>query len=94
MLIHSGRYVSPCGTSEKISLVYGVVDTRNAAGVHGNAAELEDILAVLVPAKVFVERVRSGDIRDLKNARRGLLVRRVPRNEVVAQLHSATNGTG
>ncbi|HTO43852.1 MAG TPA: NUDIX domain-containing protein [Burkholderiales bacterium] len=66
VLIHSGAYVSSGGTSEKISLVYGTVDTSNAAGVHGNAAEDEDILTVVVPAKVFVQRVRSGDINDLK----------------------------
>ena len=49
VLIHSGAYVSPGGTSEKISLVYGVVDTRSVGGVHGNAAEDEDILSVVVP---------------------------------------------
>ena len=66
VLIHSGAYVSSGGTSEKISLVYGTVDTRGAGGVHGNAAEHEDILTVVVPARVFVERVLSGDINDLK----------------------------
>jgi ADP-ribose diphosphatase len=66
VLIHSGAYVSSGGTSEKISLVYGIVDTRGAMGVHGNAAEGEDILAVVVPVKAFVERVRIGDITDLK----------------------------
>jgi ADP-ribose pyrophosphatase len=66
VLIHSGAYVSSGGTSEKISIVYGIVDTRSAGGVHGNAAEHEDILTVVLPAKVFVERVRSGDINDLK----------------------------
>jgi len=66
VLIHPGAYVSSGGTSEKISLVYGTVDTSKAAGVHGNAAEDEDILTVVVPARVFVERVRSGDINDLK----------------------------
>jgi ADP-ribose pyrophosphatase len=66
VLIHSGAYVSSGGTSEKISLVYGTVNTSSAAGVHGNPAEDEDILTVVVPAKVFVERVRSGDINDLK----------------------------
>jgi ADP-ribose pyrophosphatase len=65
-LIHSGGYVSSGGTSEKISLVYGTVDTRTAAGVHGNPAEDEDILTVVMPAKAFIERVRSGDINDLK----------------------------
>jgi ADP-ribose pyrophosphatase len=66
VLIHSGAYVSSGGTSEKISLVYGMVDTRGAMGVHGNAAEDEDILTVVVPVNAFVERVRSGDITDLK----------------------------
>jgi len=37
VLIHSGAYVSSGGTSEKISIVYGTVDTSHAGGVHGNA---------------------------------------------------------
>jgi ADP-ribose diphosphatase len=65
-LIHPGTYVSSGGTSEKISLVYGTVDTRDAGGVHGNPAEQEDILTVVLPAKIFIERVRRGDINDLK----------------------------
>jgi ADP-ribose pyrophosphatase len=65
-LIHAGAYVSSGGTSEKIALVYGTVDTGCAGGVHGNAAEQEDILTVVLPAAVFVERVRSGAIDDLK----------------------------
>src|SRR5580704_11850479 len=66
VLIHPGAYVSSGATSEKISIVYGTVDTSRAGGVHGNPAEHEDILTVVVPAKVFIERVRSGDINDLK----------------------------
>ncbi|HEV2228094.1 MAG TPA: NUDIX domain-containing protein [Steroidobacteraceae bacterium] len=66
VLIHAGAYVSSGGTSEKISLVYGTVDTSAAGGVHGNAAEDEDILTVVVPAEIFIERVHSGDINDLK----------------------------
>jgi ADP-ribose pyrophosphatase len=66
VLIHPGAYVSSGGTSEKISLVYGTVDTRSARGVHGNPAEGEDILTVVMPAKSFIERVRRGDIDDLK----------------------------
>lgn len=66
VLIHSGAYVSSGGTSEKISIVYGTVDTRHAGGVHGNAAEHEDILSVVLPATVFLQRVRSGQIDDLK----------------------------
>jgi ADP-ribose pyrophosphatase len=66
VLIHPGAYVSSGGTSEKISIVYGTVDTSRAGGVHGNPTESEDILTVVLPAKVFIERVRSGDINDLK----------------------------
>jgi ADP-ribose pyrophosphatase len=66
VIIHSGAYVSSGGTSEKISIVYGTVDTGRAGGVHGNASENEDILTIVLPAKVFIERVRSGDINDLK----------------------------
>lgn len=66
VLMHPGAYVSSGGTSEKISLVYGTVDTSAAGGVHGNAAEDEDILTVVLPAKVFIERVHNGDINDLK----------------------------
>jgi ADP-ribose pyrophosphatase len=66
VLIHPGAYVSSGGTSEKISLVYGTVDSSHAGGIHGNASENEDILSVILPAKLFVDRVRSGDITDLK----------------------------
>jgi ADP-ribose pyrophosphatase len=66
VLIHSGAYVSSGGTSERISIVYGTVDTGRAGGVHGNPAENEDILTVVLPAKVFIERVHSGEINDLK----------------------------
>jgi ADP-ribose pyrophosphatase len=66
VLIHSGAYVSSGGTSEKISIVYGTVETAHAGGVHGNSVENEDILTIVLPAKVFIERVRSGEINDLK----------------------------
>lgn len=46
--------------------MYGTVDTAQAGGVHGNSEEIEDILTVVLPAKVFIERVRSCDINDLK----------------------------
>jgi ADP-ribose pyrophosphatase len=66
VLIHPGAYVSSGGTSEKIAIVYGTVDTGHAGGVHGNPAEHEDILTVVLPVKVFIDRVRSGEINDLK----------------------------
>lgn len=66
VLIHPGAYVSSGGTSEKISLVYGTVDTSGAGGVHGNPGEEEDILTLVLPATVFIDRVRAGDIDDMK----------------------------
>jgi ADP-ribose pyrophosphatase len=65
-IIHPGAYVSSGGTSEKISLVYGTVDTTDAGGVHGSPDEREDILVVVLPAEAFIERIRRGDINDLK----------------------------
>jgi ADP-ribose pyrophosphatase len=65
-LIHPGAYVSSGGTSERISVVYGTVDTTGAGGVHGAADEHEDTLAVILPAQVFIDRVRSGEINDFK----------------------------
>jgi ADP-ribose pyrophosphatase len=66
LLIHPGAYVSSGGTSEKISLVYGTVDTSVAGGVHGAIHENEDILTTVLPAQVFIDRVRQGEINDLK----------------------------
>jgi ADP-ribose pyrophosphatase len=66
VLIHAGAFVSSGGTSEKIAIVYGTVDTTLAGGVHGNREENEDILSVVLSAKAFIERVRSGEINDLK----------------------------
>jgi ADP-ribose pyrophosphatase len=65
-LIHRGAFVSSGGTSERIALVFGQVDLTAAGGVHGNADEQEDILTVVQSAAQFIERVRSGEINDLK----------------------------
>lgn len=65
-LIHKGAFVSSGGTSERIALVYGLVDTSSAGGVHGNSEEQEDILTVVLPAQLFVDRVRAGEINDMK----------------------------
>jgi ADP-ribose pyrophosphatase len=66
VLVHKGAFVSSGGTSERIALVFGLVDTSNAGGVHGNRDEQEDILAVILPASVFIDRVRAGEINDMK----------------------------
>jgi ADP-ribose pyrophosphatase len=65
-LVHPGAYVSSGGTTEKIAIVFGFVDTAHAGGVHGNEHESEDILTVVLPAAKFVERVRSAAITDFK----------------------------
>lgn len=66
VVIHQGAFVSSGGTSERIALIFGLVDTSNAGGIHGNTEEQEDILTVVLPAQVFVARVRAGEINDLK----------------------------
>jgi ADP-ribose pyrophosphatase len=66
LIIHRGAFVSSGGTSERIVLVYGLVDTSKAGGVHGLANESEDILSVVLPAQAFIDRVRNGEINDLK----------------------------
>src|ERR1700761_348988 len=65
-IIHPGVFVSSGGTSERIALVFGLVDSINAGGIHGNQDEHEDILTVVLSASEFVTRVRSGAINDLK----------------------------
>ncbi|HKE96893.1 MAG TPA: NUDIX domain-containing protein [Povalibacter sp.] len=66
VLVHPGAYVSSGGTSEKMVIVAGFVDTSHAAGIHGNPDEGEDILTVVLPAQEFIGRVRSAAITDLK----------------------------
>lgn len=65
-IIHPGAYVSSGGTSERITLVYGTVNTAGAGGIHGAVDEGEDILAVVLPAQVFIDRVRAGEVNDMK----------------------------
>ncbi len=66
IVIHQGAFVSSGGTSERIALVFGLVDTSHAGGVHGNSEEQEDILTVVLPAEVFIARIRAGEINDMK----------------------------
>lgn len=65
-LIHAGAYVSSGGSSEKVALVCGTVDSSVAGGVHGNPHEREDILTVVLPAEEFIARARRGEITDYK----------------------------
>ncbi|MFO7285683.1 MAG: NUDIX domain-containing protein [Gammaproteobacteria bacterium] len=65
VVIHPGAYASSGGTTEKIAIVFGKVDTSRAGGVHG-ADENEDILTVVRPAEDFIRAVRTGEITDMK----------------------------
>ncbi len=65
VIVHPGAYVSSGGTTEKIAIVFGKVDTSRAGGVHG-ADENEDILTVVRPAADYIRAVQAGEITDLK----------------------------
>lgn len=65
-LIHPGAYVSSGGTSEKIALVFGLVDADESDDtIHGSDAD-EDVLTVAIPALQFVASVLDGRFNDLK----------------------------
>lgn len=66
VVVHPGAYVSSGGTTERVAIVFGFVDMRNAGGVHGSPHEGEDILTVVLPAQEFIDRVRQGELNDMK----------------------------
>lgn len=66
VVIHAGAYASSGGSSEKVVIVFGKVDTGAAGGVHGNPAENEDTLSVVLRAGEFIDRTRRAEISDLK----------------------------
>jgi ADP-ribose pyrophosphatase len=66
IVIHPGAYVSSGGTSEKMAIVVGFVDTSRAGGVHGHPDEGEDIRTVVLGAEEFIARVRRAEVTDLK----------------------------
>ncbi len=55
--------VSPGGTSERITLFCGRVDTTDVGGLHGLAEEAEDIRVSVVPRVQALEQVEDGRIR-------------------------------
>lgn len=62
-LVHICDYmVSPGGTSERISLYCGRVDSRAAGGIHGLDAEDEDILVRAVPYAEAWSLLEQGQI--------------------------------
>lgn len=66
-VIHEKAYVSAGGTSESIALVFGIVDASKAGGVHGKAAEHENIKVIVMKTGEFMRKVKSGEINDLKS---------------------------
>lgn len=66
-VINPGAFVSSGGTSEKIALVFGTVDMKQAGGVHGEAAEGESIKTVVISADEFIARAEDGRLRDMKS---------------------------
>jgi ADP-ribose pyrophosphatase len=65
-VIHEKAYVSAGGTSESIAIVFGLVDTSKAGGIHGNADEKENIKTTVLSSTEFMARIKSGEINDLK----------------------------
>ena len=62
-LLHICDYfVSPGGTSERISLFCGKVDAASAGGLYGLAAEEEDIRVTVVPFAEAIEQLHAGKI--------------------------------
>lgn len=67
-IIHDGAFVSSGGTSEKISLVVGFIDTSALinGSLHGKREEGEDIRLVIMKADEFIARTESGRQHDMK----------------------------
>jgi len=62
-LVHICDYfVSPGGTSERISLFCGKVDAAGTGGLHGLAAEEEDIRVLVVPFPEAIALLHAGKI--------------------------------
>jgi ADP-ribose pyrophosphatase len=64
-------FVSPGGTSESITLVYGAVTAPVASEVYGNADEKENIRTSILSSRRFANRIRGGEINDMKTVLAG-----------------------
>ncbi len=63
-MVHVCEYfVSPGGTSERISLFCGKVDAAGVEGVYGLAEEAEDIRVVVVPFPEALAQLQTGNIK-------------------------------
>lgn len=66
-VIHKGAFVSSGGTSERIVLVAGTVDSSTAAGIHGRPEKGEDIKTVVMKSDDFIARAEDGSLKDMKS---------------------------
>jgi ADP-ribose pyrophosphatase len=66
-IIHEGAYVSAGGSTEKIALVTGIVDSSNAGGVRGRAGIGENIKTVVISSDEFIARAEDGRLTDMKS---------------------------
>jgi len=66
IVINPGAYVSAGGTTETNALIFGIIDSSKAGGIHGEASEGEDIKTVLVTSKEFIKRAEEGTMKDMK----------------------------
>lgn len=55
-------YLSPGGSSEKITLFCGLINSENIGGIHGLAHEHEDILVRAVPFSTAYEMIENNEI--------------------------------
>ncbi len=69
--IHAGAYVSPGGTSEKISIIMAIVDMSKAGGIHGKEEEGESIKTVIMKSDEFISKVQKSELKDMKTALAG-----------------------
>lgn len=56
-------YTSPGGTTERVTIFCGWVDSHEAGGLHGLDHEHEDILAHVFPREVALAMLQRGELR-------------------------------
>jgi ADP-ribose pyrophosphatase len=57
-------WVSPGGSSEKLTLYCGRVDATHANGIHGLEEENEDIKVITMPAQQAIDAIKTGAINN------------------------------
>ena len=65
-IFHERAFVSPGGTSESVTLVYGTVTAPEASALHGNPSEEENIRTTLLSSRQLMNRIRRGEVQDMK----------------------------